>query len=481
MTAALDAAFLSLDRVRRRTSYGRAWRETSGVGWGQRRAEVTYHRRMVEGPRRFGRYEVVRRLGGGAMGEVWLARDEALGREVAVKAVKPTPGVAEALFRARFDAEARALARLSPPGDCRGVRRRLGGRLPFLVMERVPGGSLKDRLAGGPLAPAEARALGIQIGGALAAAHAAGILHRDVKPANVLGGPGDWKLADFGIAHVPGSELTLTGQFLGTPAYAAPEALAEGEHGPAADVWGLGATLYAAVTGAPPYGGQLGAAAATTCPPVAARAPAAPAALARAIDGALARDPARRPTATALCEQLAAGDAAPATITGATAVETVAAAAAAGAPAWRWPAIAGGAIVVLGLIAALAGRGGGGHGDRGPGSALPAAAEGDDEPGAADQAAGAAPVRIEDDGTISIDRARLDATTRSADARHHLDKALEKAERGDLDPAIRELDHVLERDPSDQQVRALRDALEAARGRDDPGPPGHRKHHKHGD
>jgi Protein kinase domain len=434
---------------------------------------------MPGDPRRFGRYEVVRHLGGGAMGEVWLARDDALGREVAVKAVRPTPGVAEALFRARFDAEARALAALRHPAIVAVFDVGWEDDVPYLVMELVPGGSLKDRLAGGPLAPAEVRALGIQIGGALAAAHAGGILHRDVKPANVLGGPGDWKLADFGIAHVPGSELTLTGQFLGTPAYAAPEALVEGEHAPAADVWGLGATLYAAVTGAPPYGGPLGAAAATTCPAVAERAPRVPAALARAIDGALARDPARRPTATALCEQLAAGD--EATVTGAPAVE---AAVAAGAPAWRWPAIAGGAIVVLGLIAALAGRGGGGHGVRGPGAALPAGAEGDDEPGAADQGAGAAPVRINDDGTLSIDRARLDATPRSADARHHLDKALEKAERGDLDPAIHELDHVLDRDPSDQQVRALRDALDAARERDDrgpPGPPGHRKHHKHDD
>src|SRR5262249_788043 len=121
---------------------------------------------------------------------------------------------------------------------------------PYLVMERVAGPSLADRIKQGPLAPDEIAPLGIQIARALAAAHAAGVVHRDVKPGNVLGaGPRVWKLADFGVAHVPDSSLTMTGQFVGSPAYAAPEALVKGISAPAGDVYGLGATLYEAAAG----------------------------------------------------------------------------------------------------------------------------------------------------------------------------------------------------------------------------------------
>jgi serine/threonine protein kinase len=129
------------------------------------------------------------------------------------------------------------------------------GDEPYLVMELIEGPTLKTVLADGPLAARDVCALGIQLARALEAAHARGIVHRDVKPANVLRGPGGvWKLADFGVAHVPDSDATVSGQFLGTPAYAAPEALTLGQFGPASDVYGLGATLYEAATGARPRG-----------------------------------------------------------------------------------------------------------------------------------------------------------------------------------------------------------------------------------
>jgi len=380
--------------------------------------------------RRLGRYELTALLGGGAMGEVFRARDGALGRDVAVKVMHRMPGVAMELFRARFDAEARALAALRHPAVVAVYDIGWDGDDPYLVMELVPGGSLRDRIEAAPLAGDAVRALGIQIGGALAAAHAAGIVHRDVKPANVLGGPGEWKLADFGIAHVPGSELTMTGQFLGTPAYAAPEALGEGALTPSADVWGLGATLYRALTGETPYTGTLGAIMTDSYVPVRARGIEAPAAVLRAIDAALDRNPARRPSASALCELLAADHAAaivplgaatvplgkPAQPAGAPVVlapsdapvEATAALAPAPAgaaassaswgalstvsegiprdarsrarPAWMLPAIGGGLVLAIGLAALIASGGGErrgrpGEAEHGPAADLAAPAE----------------------------------------------------------------------------------------------------------
>jgi serine/threonine protein kinase len=257
------------------------------------------------GPRRrYGRYAIAQSLGEGAMGDVFRARDTVLGRDVALKVMKAF-GPDQETFRARFEAEARALARLAHPSAVQVFDVGWEGDEPYLVMELVGGGTLRGHLEAGPLRPDEVRSLGIQIGNALAAAHDHGILHRDVKPANILGDPGRWKLADFGIAHMPGSELTVTGQFLGTPAYAAPESLAAGAFSPASDVYGLGATLYAALTGQPPYGGHLGALTTTPLAPIEARAPATPPALIAAVTAALDRDPAGRPTARDLVDQLA--------------------------------------------------------------------------------------------------------------------------------------------------------------------------------
>ena len=199
----------------------------------------------------FGRYKVTGTLGAGGMGEVYAAVDEVLGREVAVKTLRGKhAGLAARLLDERFKQEARAIAALAHPGVVQVFDIDLAAEPPYIVMERVAGPSLKERLATGRLEARELRALGIQIARALAAAHAAGIVHRDVKPANILAAAdGTWKLADFGVAHVPDSKVTMTGQFVGSPAYAPPEALVRGQSGPAGDIYGLGATLYEAAAG----------------------------------------------------------------------------------------------------------------------------------------------------------------------------------------------------------------------------------------
>ncbi|MBA3540288.1 MAG: serine/threonine protein kinase, partial [Deltaproteobacteria bacterium] len=202
-------------------------------------------------PQSFGRYRVTSTLGAGAMGEVYLAVDDVLGREVAIKTLRSgATGVAARFLDERFRQEARAIAALAHPAVVQVFDLDPGADPPYLVMERVAGPSLKERFAEGPFPADTVRALGIQIANALAAAHAAGIVHRDVKPANILiAGPSSWKLADFGVAHVPDSSLTITGQFVGSPAYASPEALVRGQSTAAGDVFGLGAVLYQAIAG----------------------------------------------------------------------------------------------------------------------------------------------------------------------------------------------------------------------------------------
>jgi serine/threonine protein kinase len=182
---------------------------------------------------------------------------------------------------------------------------------PYLVMEVAAGGSLRERIKAGPLPIETVRLLGIQIARALAAAHAANILHRDIKPANILAVNDVWKLADFGIARLPDSTLTVEGQFLGSPSYAAPESLRAGQFSPASDVYGLGATLYEALTGVPPHGDHdmqsIVRKLEQDPPPVRTRRPV-PAAIEHAIMMTLARDPAKRPTADALAHLLANTD-----------------------------------------------------------------------------------------------------------------------------------------------------------------------------
>ncbi|MDX3536909.1 protein kinase [Streptomyces sp. MB09-01] len=212
-----------------------------------------------------GRFELVAPLGSGGMGTVWRARDIALHREVALKEVRPPdpataaaqPGLADQL-RERAVREARALARLAHPHvvTIHHIVEPAEGAdgHPWIVMEMVRGGSLYDRLESGPMPPAEAVRLGLDVLSALRAAHAEGILHRDVKPANVLLRPdGSAVLTDFGIAALHDSTgLTATGVLIGSPEYIAPERV-RGEEGLAAsDLWSLGMLLYVAAEGANP-------------------------------------------------------------------------------------------------------------------------------------------------------------------------------------------------------------------------------------
>ncbi|RZQ62895.1 serine/threonine protein kinase [Amycolatopsis suaedae] len=193
------------------------------------------------------------------MGTVWSAYDEFLHRPVAVKEVRLPPGVDEsqaAELRERTLREARAIAVLSHPNVIilHDVAREDGE--PFVVMELLPSHSLAALLRdNGTLDIDQAAAVADAVAAALEAAHAAGITHRDVKPGNVLvAADGRIKLTDFGIArNVSEVTLTRTGMMLGSPAYIAPEVASGGEVSHAADLWGLGATLFAAVEGAPPY------------------------------------------------------------------------------------------------------------------------------------------------------------------------------------------------------------------------------------
>ena len=246
-------------------------------------------------------------LGAGGMGEVYAAIDEVLGREVAVKTLRGhRSALAARILDERFRLEARAIAALHHPGVVQVFDIDLSADPPYLVMERVAGPSLRDRLAGGALELDELRAMGIQIGRALAAAHAAGIVHRDVKPANILAaGAGTWKLADFGVAHMPDSSLTLTGQFVGSPAYAPPEALVRGQSAAAGDVYGLGATLYEAATGRWPRRDSETGALLAPLPPLHELAPGLPAELAAAVERAVAPEPEHRPSAAELADALA--------------------------------------------------------------------------------------------------------------------------------------------------------------------------------
>jgi hypothetical protein len=196
------------------------------------------------------RYRLRRILGAGGMGRVWLARDEILRRDVALKEIV-LPGNEETTLR-----EARAAARVSHPGVVRVYDTFSDEGRAWIVMEYVPSRSLQVVLdAEGPLPPERAAEIGLAVLAALTAAHASGVRHRDVKPANVLlADDGRVVLTDFGVAAVDGESLaTSSGVILGSPQYMAPERVRSGAATPAADLWSLGATLFAAVEGHSPY------------------------------------------------------------------------------------------------------------------------------------------------------------------------------------------------------------------------------------
>jgi eukaryotic-like serine/threonine-protein kinase len=206
------------------------------------------------------RYALARILGRGGMGVVWHARDVLLDRDVAIKEVQLPPSLnsdEQQAMRARVLREARAAARLNHPNVVTLYDVVLEEGQTFIVMELVEAPTLAavvhDR---GPLPPDEVAAIGLQVLDALRAAHRVGIVHRDVKPGNVMVPPGEGraKLADFGIASLAGDpRLTSTGLVLGSPAYMAPEQANGSLAGPAVDLWALGATMYFAVEGEPPF------------------------------------------------------------------------------------------------------------------------------------------------------------------------------------------------------------------------------------
>ena len=206
-----------------------------------------------------GRYRLSVQLGSGAMGTVWSGYDEVLRRRVAVKELKVPPGVPqrEAMaMRERMLREARALGGLSHPNVITVYDVVDAGGEPMVVLEMVPSRNLATLISEqGVLSTAQAAVVGFATAAALRAAHRAGITHRDVKPGNVLvAHDGQVKLTDFGIArNVADAPMTTAGLVLGSPAYIAPEVAAGQPVTPAADLWGLGATLFAAVEGRPPY------------------------------------------------------------------------------------------------------------------------------------------------------------------------------------------------------------------------------------
>ncbi|QNG37288.1 protein kinase [Geodermatophilaceae bacterium NBWT11] len=263
-----------------------------------------------------GRYRLLSRLGGGGMGAVWLATDERLGREVAIKQVVLPPGVDPAVaeeHRARTMREGRIAARVSHPHAISVYDVAEDGGQPWLVMEHLPSRSLADVLSADGVLPVQQVAqIGAQLADALVATHAAGIVHRDVKPGNVLVGQGDRleglvKITDFGISHAQGDvRLTQTGMLTGTPAFLSPEVARGQEPGPAGDVFSLGATLYTCLEGDPPFGSSgnslemLHRAAAGDVRP-----PQRSGALTATIERMLGTDPAARPTMAQVRDELA--------------------------------------------------------------------------------------------------------------------------------------------------------------------------------
>ena len=263
------------------------------------------------GQRLSDRFTLVERIGAGGMSEVWRATDELLGRDVAVK-VLLSPLLADPPMRAATWREARAAARINHPGvtqvhDYGEVPLPTGETAGYLVMELVQGQTLAQRLARGPLPWQEVVRIGAQVAAALAAAHKLGVVHRDIKPGNVMLTDDGVKVLDFGIAAVAGRVGEDPGRLLGTPRYAAPERFDGGPTQPASDVYSLGVLLYEALAGpaAVPSADLSGAAAAAATPPPPLEVPGLPEPVARLCQQCRAPDPAHRPPAAQVAAVLA--------------------------------------------------------------------------------------------------------------------------------------------------------------------------------
>lgn len=270
-----------------------------------------------------GRYRLEERVGIGAMGEVWRARDVTLQRDVALKRVR-LDGHVDAATRARFQREAVAMAGLSHPNVVSvydaGTDEADGGRTAYLVMELLDGPSCADLIASGrSLSLGEVERIGAGVARGLAAAHATGVVHRDIKPGNVVVSRGVPTIVDFGIARLEQeatTTLTAPQTTIGTAAYMSPEQAMGRPVGPASDVYSLGALLIALASGSPPFGSSNALAlmrAHIDDPPpsLADLRDDAPPRLVALLDRMLAKDPARRPTAAEVARVLEGGELGP--------------------------------------------------------------------------------------------------------------------------------------------------------------------------
>jgi eukaryotic-like serine/threonine-protein kinase len=214
-------------------------------------------RRSAEAPRYYGRYELRSELGRGTSGVVYKAHDPKLDRLVALKILRPELVSLEEAgvgFKQRFHQEAVAAGRLTHPAIVAVHDVGEAENRPFMVMEYIEGGTLADLLLGGqPLPLADAVEIVLQVSAALDYAHRHGVVHRDIKPRNILVGPGVTKVTDFGTARILGASHTQTGTMMGTPAYISPEMVRGQAADPRSDLFSLGVVLYEAVTGVNPF------------------------------------------------------------------------------------------------------------------------------------------------------------------------------------------------------------------------------------
>src|SRR5512136_2900697 len=269
---------------------------------------------MLTSGAKLGPYEILALLGAGGMGDVYRARDSRLGRDVAIKVLPPHLADAPEV-RARFEREARTISQLNHPHICTLFDIGREGGTDFLVMELLEGETLAHRLEKGPMPVAEVLTIGTQIADALDRAHRAGVVHRDLKPGNVMLTKSGAKLMDFGLARAadldaaaPGAltesptvsrPLTKEGTIVGTFHYMAPEQLEGKEADARVDLWALGCVLYEMATGKRAFEGAsqaslIGAIMEREPRPITELQPLTPPALERVVRGCLAKDPAER-------------------------------------------------------------------------------------------------------------------------------------------------------------------------------------------